>query len=132
MKSTCAMATATTLRKPIRMQQCQSRKMPESTRKAVSQRSETKQRHFSSDNRSLQLSRGRVCKPSCLSPIILSPLNGPVKMSPYEQGDSSLEPERATTSGGDFFLHQRRTGVCQSGGAARPNASTCPASQSAL
>jgi hypothetical protein len=41
----------------------------------------------------------------CLSSIILSPLNGPVKMSPYEPGDISLEPERVATSGCDFILH---------------------------
>ncbi|MGA9939929.1 MAG: hypothetical protein WBP92_16910, partial [Candidatus Acidiferrales bacterium] len=40
----------------------------------------------------------------CLGPIILSPLNGPMKMSPYEPGDISFEPERVATSGCDFIL----------------------------
>src|SRR5271156_6009396 len=31
----------------------------------------------------------------CLSSIILSPLNGNVKLSPYEQGDLCIQPERA-------------------------------------
>src|SRR5260221_13985497 len=41
---------------------------------------------------------------SCLSSIILSPLNCYVKMSPYETGDICIEPERIATSGGDFIL----------------------------
>src|SRR5216684_2723427 len=49
----------------------------------------------------------------CLSSIILSPLNGNVKMSPYEQGDICIEPERATTSGGDFQMREGGVGVCQ-------------------
>src|SRR5258708_10168125 len=44
----------------------------------------------------------------CLGPIILSPLNSPVKMSPHEQGDIRREPERVTTSGGSFFMHPRK------------------------
>src|SRR5258708_7573317 len=50
----------------------------------------------------------------CLSPIILSPLNGQVKMSPHEQGDILIESERVATSGGDFSMYQGRGGVCQS------------------
>src|SRR5258708_4002731 len=51
---------------------------------------------------------------ACLSPIILSPLNGQVKMSPHEQGDILIESERVATSGGDFSMYQGRGGVCQS------------------
>src|SRR6267378_3519619 len=51
---------------------------------------------------------------SCLSSIILSPLNGNVKMSPYEQGNICIEPERATTSGGYFQMREGGVGVCQS------------------
>src|SRR4029077_16386774 len=51
---------------------------------------------------------------SCLGPIILSPLNSPVKMSPHEQGDLRREPERVTTSGGSCCLPEGRDGVCQS------------------
>src|SRR5438876_11893417 len=50
----------------------------------------------------------------CLSPLILSPLNGQVKMSPHEQGDILIESERVATSGGDFSMYQGRDGVCQS------------------
>src|SRR5713101_3638534 len=50
----------------------------------------------------------------CLSPIILSPLNGQVKMSPHEQGDILIESERVATSGDDFSMYQGRGGVCQS------------------
>src|SRR5258708_2601182 len=50
----------------------------------------------------------------CLSSIILSPLNGNVKMSPYEQGNICIEPERATTSGGYFQMREGGVGVCQS------------------
>src|SRR5467141_1585008 len=50
----------------------------------------------------------------CLSPIILSPHNGQVKMSPHEQGDILIESERVATSGGDFSMYQGRGGVCQS------------------
>src|SRR2546429_7541570 len=49
----------------------------------------------------------------CLSPLILSPLNGQVKMSPHEQGDILIESERVATSGGDFSMYQRRDGGCQ-------------------
>ncbi len=34
-------------------------------------------------------------------------------MSPYEQGDICIEPERATTSGGDFQMREGGVGVCQ-------------------
>src|SRR6266581_4315057 len=51
---------------------------------------------------------------SCLSSIILSPLNGNVKMSPYEQGDICIEPERATTSGRYLQMREGGVGVCQS------------------
>jgi hypothetical protein len=51
-------------------------------------------------------------KPNCLSPIILSPLNGYVKMSPH--GDIHVEPERIAASGGDFILRAGEPGVCQS------------------
>src|SRR5260370_22135437 len=50
----------------------------------------------------------------CLSTIILSPLNGNVKMSPYEQGDVCIEPERATTSGSYLPMREGGVGVCQS------------------
>src|SRR5260370_40029855 len=53
-------------------------------------------------------------KDICLSPIILSPLNGQVKMSSHEQGDILFESERVATSGGDFSMYQGRGGVCQS------------------
>src|ERR1019366_4930105 len=49
----------------------------------------------------------------CLSSIILSPLNGYVKMSPYETGDICIEPERIATSGGDFILREGEPGVSQ-------------------
>ena len=51
---------------------------------------------------------------SCLSSIILSPLNGYVKMSPYETGDIRIEPERIATSGGDYIVREGKRGVCQS------------------
>src|SRR6185437_10352325 len=57
----------------------------------------------------------------CLGPIILSPLNGPVKMSPYESGDISLESERVATSGRDCSVREGNSDVCQSRGAARSN-----------
>src|ERR1700722_16226194 len=50
----------------------------------------------------------------CLGPIILSPLNSPVKMSPHEQGDIRREPERVTTSGVHFAFLEGRGGVGQS------------------
>src|SRR5216684_371950 len=59
-------------------------------------------------------SLGRAFGSRCLSPIILSPLNGQVKMSPHEQGDILIESERVATSGGDFSMYQGRGGVCQS------------------
>src|SRR5260370_11649097 len=50
----------------------------------------------------------------CLSSIILSPLNGNVKMSPYETGDISVEPEGTSASDRNQLMHQGRYGVCQS------------------
>ena len=35
-------------------------------------------------------------------------------MSPYEQGNICIEPERATTSGGYFQMREGGVGVCQS------------------
>ncbi len=51
---------------------------------------------------------------TCLSSIILSPPNGNVKMSPYETGDISVEPEGTAPSERDQRMHQGRHGVCQS------------------
>ena len=65
----------------------------------------------------------------CLSSIILSPLNGYVKMSPYETGDICIEPERIAASGCDFILREGGPGVCQSRLTAQPNASTCQTTQ---
>ncbi len=65
----------------------------------------------------------------CLGPIILSPLNGPVKMSPREPGDISLESERVATSGRHLILRPRNPDVCQSRGAARSIASAYQTSQ---
>src|ERR1700687_5218130 len=70
-----------------------------------------------------------VLSPMCLSSIILSPLNGYVKMSPYETGDICIEPERIATRGGDFILLEGEPGVCQSRLPAQPNASTCQTTQ---
>src|SRR5712664_3107271 len=56
----------------------------------------------------------KISRAIFLSPIILSPLNGQVKMSPHEQGDILIESERVATSGGDFSMYQGRGGVCQS------------------
>src|SRR6267154_914942 len=72
---------------------------------------------------------GRGIGGICLSSIILSPLNGYVKMSPYETGDICIEPERIATSGGDFILREGGPGVCQSRLTAQPNASTCQTTQ---
>src|SRR5260370_18225789 len=52
--------------------------------------------------------------PPCLRSIILSPLNGNVKMSPYETGDIHVESEGAAASERDQRMHQGRHGVCQS------------------
>src|SRR5208282_2050422 len=49
----------------------------------------------------------------CLSSIILSPLNGNVKMSPYETGDIHVESEGTAASERHYCLRQRRHGVCQ-------------------
>ena len=51
---------------------------------------------------------------TCLSSIILSPLNGNVKMSPHETGDIHVESERVTTSDRPFFLFAWGVGMCQS------------------
>src|SRR5260370_6854008 len=51
---------------------------------------------------------------SCLSSIILSPLNGNVKMSPYETGDIHVESEGTAKSERHQRMHQGRYGVCQS------------------
>ena len=51
---------------------------------------------------------------TCLSSIILSPLNGNVKMSPHETGDIHVESERVTTSDRPFYLFAWRVGMCQS------------------
>src|SRR5450432_3180612 len=51
---------------------------------------------------------------SCLSSIILSPLNGNVKMSPHETGDIHVESEGTAASERDQRMHQGRHGVCQS------------------
>src|SRR5258706_10415051 len=61
----------------------------------------------------------------CLSSIILSPLNGYVKMSPYETGDICIEPERIATSGGDFILPEGGPCVCLRRPPAPPNAPPC-------
>src|SRR5271154_2949551 len=50
----------------------------------------------------------------CLSSIILSPLNGNVKLSPYETGDIHVESEGTTASERDQRVHQGSHGVCQS------------------
>src|SRR5579863_1974827 len=50
----------------------------------------------------------------CLSSIILSPLNGNVKMSPYETGDIHVESEGIAASERNQRMHQGRYGVCQS------------------
>jgi len=50
----------------------------------------------------------------CLSSIILSPLNGNVKMSPHETGDIHVESEGTSASERDQRMHQGRYGVCQS------------------
>src|ERR1700681_810991 len=70
-----------------------------------------------------------LLKWDCLSSIIMSPLNGYVKMSPYETGDICIEPERIATSGGDFILREGEPGVCQSRLTAQPDASTCQTTQ---
>src|ERR1700731_2767201 len=51
---------------------------------------------------------------ACLTPIILSPLNGNVKMAPYETGDIHVESEGIAASERDQRMHQGRYGVCQS------------------
>lgn len=55
----------------------------------------------------------------CLSSIILSPVNGNVKMSPHGTGDIHVECEGTTTSGSHLAMRRRKTGVCQSRGGRR-------------
>src|ERR1035441_10507818 len=74
-------------------------------------------------------STDKSMRPKCLSSIIMSPLNGYVKMSPYETGDICIEPERIATSGCDFILREGGPDVCQSRLTAQPNASTCQTAQ---
>ena len=50
---------------------------------------------------------------TCLSSIILSPLNSNVKMSPHETGDIRVESEGTATSDRDQRVHQGRLGVSQ-------------------
>ncbi len=57
---------------------------------------------------------GKPLPTKCLSYIILSPLNGNVKMSPHETGDIHVESEGAATSGCNLSLCEGGTGVCQS------------------
>src|SRR5258707_13868196 len=64
------------------------------------------------------------CASACLSSIILSPLNGYVKMSPYETGDICIEPERIAASGGDFLLREGGAGGCPRPLTAQPQAPT--------
>src|SRR5260221_14151042 len=66
---------------------------------------------------------------SCLSSIILSPLNGYVKMSPYETGDICIESERIATSGGDFLLREGGPRVWQRPPPSQPKFSACPTAQ---
>src|SRR5713226_8037092 len=50
----------------------------------------------------------------CLSSIILSPLNGNVKLSPYATGDIHVASEGTAKSERDQRMQQGRHGVCQS------------------
>src|SRR5260370_19914212 len=50
----------------------------------------------------------------CLSSIILSRLNGNVKLSPYATGDIHVESEGTAKSERDQRIYQGRHGVCQS------------------
>src|SRR5260370_27778112 len=56
--------------------------------------------------------REKFRQSGCLSSIILSPLNGNVKMSPYETGDIHVESEGTAKSERHQRMHQRRYGVC--------------------
>src|ERR1700692_572452 len=62
----------------------------------------------------LTAARCNCRKDFCLSSIILSPLNGNVKMSPYETGDIHVESEGTAKSERNQRVHQGRPGVCQS------------------
>ena len=59
------------------------------------------------------LSFVKLTLPSCLSSIILSPLNGNVKMSPYETGDIHVESEGTSASERNYRLRQGSHGVSQ-------------------
>jgi len=63
--------------------------------------------------------------PTCLSSIILSPLNGNVKLSPHETGDIHVESEGTAASDRHFAMRAREPDVCQSRGAARPITAAC-------
>src|SRR2546422_1846715 len=76
--------------------------------------------------------RCRVSPETCLSSIILSPLNSNVKMSPYETGDIHVESEGTATRGCNFPLCEGGPGVCQSRRTARSIAATGATPQSAL
>src|SRR5579863_3551146 len=67
--------------------------------------------------------RGR--NDECLSSIILSPLNGNVKLSPHETGDIHVESEGTAASDRHFAMRAREPDVCQSRGAARPITAAC-------
>ena len=54
----------------------------------------SKRRHYTAE-----LPAPKPASGGCLSSIILSPLNGNVKMSPYETGDIDVESEGTATSG---------------------------------
>src|SRR5450631_1797716 len=58
--------------------------------------------------------RGKALQECCLSSIILSPLNGNVKLSPYETGDIHVESEGTAKSERHQRVHQGRHGVYQS------------------
>ncbi len=47
----------------------------------------------------------------CLSPLILSPLNGNVKLSPYETGDIHVESEGIVASERDQCMHSPDSSV---------------------
>ena len=73
----------------------------------------------------MQIGRTSCSNFLCLSSIILSPLNGNVKMSPHETGDIHVESEGTAASNGDCAMCARKPDVCQSRGAARSIAPTC-------
>src|SRR5262245_5574529 len=71
-------------------------------------------------------------KGACLSSIILSLLDGNVKMSPHEPGDIHVDSEGIETSDRYFTMRAREPGVCQSRRAARAIASAGQTPQKAL